>query len=153
MSTSQGGNPRLGVALIGAGLANKFHARGWTGVRDSEIVAICSKTEESAKTLAKYCQALGLGTPKVFTDVRQTVRDPSVDAAWIGVPTYSKLPVVKLIAEEVLQGRSRVRALTCEKPLARSLKEAREMISLAEKAGLLHGYLENQTVCSISDKG
>ncbi len=153
MSTSQGGNPRLGVALIGAGLANKFHARGWTGVRDSEIVAICSKTEESAKTLAKYCQALGLGTPKVFTDVRQTVRDPSVDAAWIGVPTYSKLPVVKLIAEEVLQGRSRVRALTCEKPLARSLKEAREMISLAEKAGLLHGYLENQLYAPSVTKG
>ncbi|HYB04829.1 MAG TPA: Gfo/Idh/MocA family oxidoreductase, partial [Nitrososphaerales archaeon] len=80
-------------------------------------------------------------------------RDPSVEAAWIGVPTFSKLPVVKLIAEEVLQGKSRVRALTCEKPLARSIKEAREMISLAEKAGLLHGYLENQLYAPSVTKG
>jgi predicted dehydrogenase len=35
-------------------------------------------------------------------------------------------------------------AVACEKPLARTLAEAREMLRLAEAAGLLHGYLENQ---------
>ena len=32
----------------------------------------------------------------------------------------------------------------CEKPLARSVAEARRMLELAERSGLLHGYLENQ---------
>ena len=44
----------------------------------------------------------------------------------------------------VSSGDSRIRAVACEKPLARTLKEAREMLALAEGAGLLHGYMENQ---------
>ncbi len=147
------GKSRLGVALIGAGLANKFHARGWTGVRDADIVAICSTREETGRVLAEYCQTLGLGTPKVYTDVQETVRNPGVDVAWVGVPTYAKLPVVKMISEEKLQGRTHLKAITCEKPLARTINEANEMISLAEKAGLLHGYLENQVYAPSVTKG
>jgi predicted dehydrogenase len=144
---------RLGVALIGAGLANKFHARAWSGIRDADIVAICSTREETAKVLAGYCEALGLGTPRVYTSVQDAIRDPAVEAAWIGVPTFQKLPVVRLITEEVLQGRTRLKAITCEKPLAMTIKQASEMISLAEKANLLHGYLENQVYTPSVTKG
>jgi predicted dehydrogenase len=145
--------PRLGVALIGAGLANKFHVRAWPGIRDADLVAICSTRKETARSLAENCQALCLGTPKIYTDVQETIRDPRVEAAWLGVPTYVKLPVVKLITEELLQGRSHLKAITCEKPLARTLKEAKEMLSLVEKAGLLHGYLENQIYTPSVTKG
>ena len=145
---------RLGVALLGAGLANKFHAKAWSGVRDADIVAICSTRAESGKLHAEYCQSAGLGAPKIYTDVQEAIRDPDVDAAWLGVPTFVKLPVVKMIAEEVLQGRkTNLRGITCEKPLARNLKEANEMISLVEKAGLLHGYLENQVYTPSVVKG
>jgi len=140
--------------LIGAGLANKFHAKAWPGVRDADIVSICSTREESGKQLAEYCQSAGLGTPKIYTDVQEAIRDPDVDAAWLGVPTFVKLPVAKMIAEEVLQGRkTQLRGITCEKPLARNLKEAKEMISLVEKTGLLHGYLENQVYTPSVMKG
>lgn len=144
---------RLGVALVGAGLANKFHARAWSGVRDADIVAVCSTHEESARELAATCRDLGLGTPEVYTDVRDAVRNPAVDAAWLGVPTFSKLPVVRAVVEEVLQGKTNLKALSCEKPLARTVKEAKEMIALVEKAGLLHGYLENQIYAPSVVKG
>jgi predicted dehydrogenase len=153
-SLNQRENHRLGVALIGAGLANKFHARAWSGVRGADIVAVCSTRSESAKALADFCQTAGLGAPRIYTDVQETVRDPAVEAAWIGVPTFLKLPVVKMIFEEVMQGRkTNLKALTCEKPLARTVKEASEMISLVEKAGLLHGYLENQVYTPSVTKG
>jgi len=117
-------------------------------------VSVCSPRLESAKSLADFCQNLGLGTPKVYTDVQETIRDPEVDVAWIGVPTFEKLSVVKLIAEEVLQGRKTdLKAVTCEKPLARTIKEAKEMISLVERAGLLNGYLENQVYAPSVTKG
>jgi len=48
------------------------------------------------------------------------------------------------IADAVRGGRSKVFAVACEKPLARTVREAREMLQLAEDAGLNHGYLENQ---------
>src|SRR3546814_3476947 len=41
-------------------------------------------------------------------------------------------------------GRGSLRAVACENPLARTVAEAREMLRLAEDAGLIHGYLENQ---------
>ena len=41
-------------------------------------------------------------------------------------------------------GRTSLRAVACEKPLARTVAEAREMLRLAEDVGLNHGYLENQ---------
>jgi len=142
------------VSLIGAGLANWFHAKSWSGVRDADIVAVCSTRKETAKSLAEFCRTEGLGTPRIYTDVQETVRDPDVSAAWIGVPTFAKLSVVKSITEEVLQGKkTHLKGVTCEKPLARSIKEAKEMISLVEGAGLLHGYLENQVYAPSVTKG
>ena len=41
-------------------------------------------------------------------------------------------------------GRARLAGVACEKPLARTVSEARQMLRLAEDAGLNHGYLENQ---------
>src|SRR3990172_6179526 len=37
-----------------------------------------------------------------------------------------------------------LRGIACEKPLARTVAEGRTMLALVRKAGLLHGYLENQ---------
>ena len=48
----------------------------------------------------------------------------------------------------VKRGDSGVMAVACEKPLARNLAEAREMLRLAEDANLHHGYLENQVFCT-----
>jgi predicted dehydrogenase len=44
----------------------------------------------------------------------------------------------------VSAGRAELVGIACEKPLARTLAEAREVVRLVEGAGLLHGYLENQ---------
>jgi predicted dehydrogenase len=43
--------------------------------------------------------------------------------------------------------------VACEKPLGRTLTEAREMLRLAEDAKLLHGYLENQVFSSAVQRG
>ena len=43
--------------------------------------------------------------------------------------------------------------VACEKPLGRTLAEAREMLRLAEDAKLLHGYLENQVFSTAVQRG
>ncbi len=135
---------KLGVGIIGAGFAAKFHVKGWVGVRSSEITAIYSRTEARARELAALCEQLGVGKPKVYTGIHDMLRDPAVNAVWIVSPNYTRLEVVKAVAEEARQGRGNLVGVACEKPLARNVKEAREMLNLIEKAGLLHGYLENQ---------
>ena len=135
---------RLGVAFIGAGFMNSFHAKSWTAVRDSEIVAVCSTSLQHARTLAELCGDRNVGTPKCYTDVSATVQDPDVDAVWISVPNDLHFPITQVICEEKMQGNSNLRAIACEKPLALNVPQAKEMVRLVEKAGLLHGYLENQ---------
>jgi predicted dehydrogenase len=80
-------------------------------------------------------------------------KDPKVDAIWITVPNYARIPVVKAITEEVTQGRAELVGLACEKPLGRNVKEARLMLDMVEKASMLHGYLENQVFMPSLVKG
>jgi predicted dehydrogenase len=47
------------------------------------------------------------------------------------------------VADAVARG-GKLLALACEKPLARNVAEGRRVLELAGKAGVLHGYLEDQ---------
>ncbi len=135
---------RLGVGFIGSGFVAGFHASAWTGVRGAEITAIYNVREESARRLSVRVEGLGIGKPRVYTDLREMLSDDSVDAVWILSPNFARLEVVEAIAEETVQGRSDLIGVCCEKPLARTADEAERMVELVERAGLLHGYLENQ---------
>ncbi|MEM0001571.1 MAG: Gfo/Idh/MocA family oxidoreductase [Desulfurococcaceae archaeon] len=135
---------KLRVGFIGAGFVAKFHARAFTMVRNATITAVCSRTIESARSLASYIENLGFQKPKFYTDIYAFLSDKELDAVWVLVPNNLRVEVTKAIVEEVTQGKSNIKAVAVEKPLARNVKEAKEMINLIEKAGLLHGYLENQ---------
>lgn len=136
---------KIGVGFVGTGfVTNTFHINAWKGIRDADITGICDVDQNRARATAEHCKNLRAGNPKVYTDVRDLVKDPQVDAIWITVPNFARLPVMEAITEEITQGRAELIGVACEKPLARSVKEAQRMLELAEKANLLHGYLENQ---------
>lgn len=135
----------LGVGLIGAGFIGQFHVRSWTRVRDADIVAIGSRTLASAQALAEEAETLGVGTGvTAYDDVASLVRDDRVEAVWVLTPNDTRVEVVRAICDEVRAGRSSLRAIAIEKPLARTLGEAKQVLAMIEEAGLLHGYLENQ---------
>lgn len=135
----------LGVGLVGAGFIGHFHARSWQGVRDADIVAVSSLALKSASELARYVEETGVGTAvKAYEDVAALVRDPRVEAVWVLTPNDTRLEVVRAISEEVASGRASLSAIAIEKPLGRTVTETREVLEMVEKAGLLHGYLENQ---------
>lgn len=135
----------LGVGLIGAGFIGQFHVNAWSGVRDADIVAIASRSFDTAARLAETAEERGVGLEvRPYDSVANLVRDPRVDAVWVLTPNDTHVDVVRTISEEVRAGRSRVRAIAIEKPLGRTIAEAREVLRLVTEAGLLHGYLENQ---------
>ncbi|MEM2402083.1 MAG: Gfo/Idh/MocA family oxidoreductase, partial [Candidatus Bathyarchaeia archaeon] len=111
---------------------------------NAEIAAIYNVRAESARRLARLIESLGVGKPRVYTDLREMLSDPNVNAVWILNPNFMRLDVVRAIVEEAKQGRTNLIGVCCEKPLARNVDEAEEMVKLVEGAGLLHGYLENQ---------
>ena len=144
---------RLGVAFIGAGFSARFHLRGFVGIRNADIVAVYSRTEKRAKEFAALAENLGLSKPKVYTDVFKLLSDPNVNAVWITTPNDTHLQFAKYVAEEARQGKGNIIGVTMEKPLARNVIEAKEMIKAIEKANLLHGYLENQVFMPSVVKG
>lgn len=135
----------LGVGILGAGFIGNFHVDSFTGVRDADVVAVCSRSLDSAQALAEKAEATRVGSDVVaYDDVAAMVRDPRVDAIWVLTPNFTRIEVIKAITDEVISGRGSLKAIAIEKPLGRTIAEAREVFEMVQGAGLLHGYLENQ---------
>lgn len=135
---------RLRVGFVGTGFIAQFHLKSLVGVRNIDVVGVYSRSNEKREHFVKLADELGLGTCKNHDSLESLLGDPTLDAVWILSPNYTRLDVMRTLHAEVKAGRSKVFAVACEKPLARTVAEAREMVRLAEDAGLNHGYLENQ---------
>ncbi|GHJ38095.1 Gfo/Idh/MocA family protein [Streptomyces sp. TS71-3] len=135
----------LGIGMVGAGFIARFHVRSWQAIRGSDIVATASRSLQSARALGAYAEELGVGEDvSAYDDVAALVRDERVDAVWVLTPNHTRVDVIEAICAEVTAGRASLVGIAVEKPLGRNLAEARRVAEAVRRAGLLHGYLENQ---------
>ncbi|MBP1872103.1 putative dehydrogenase [Ensifer adhaerens] len=138
----------LRVGFVGTGFIAHFHLKSMIGVRNVEVTGVFSRKAENRETFAKEVETLGLGSCRTHESLAALLSADDVDAIWILSPNYTRLDVMRALHGAIKSGRSKVFAVACEKPLARTVAEAREMLTLAEDAGLNHGYLENQVFCT-----
>ena len=134
----------LGIGFIGAGFMNRFHVASLVGVRDCTVAGVFSPTRANAEALAAAAVDLGVGQPALHGSVADLVADPAVDALWIASTNDTRVAVVQEIVDALKSGKGELTGVACEKPLARNLSEAKQMLALVESTPLLHGYLENQ---------
>jgi len=135
---------KLRVGLVGTGFIAEFHLRSMVAVRNVDVTGVYSRNPDNRARISKLVDTLGLGDCRSHDSLEALFQADDVDAIWILSPNYTRLDVMRVLHREVKEGRSKVFAVACEKPLARTVAEAREMLSLAEDAKLNHGYLENQ---------
>ena len=138
----------LRVGFVGTGFIAHFHLKSMIGVRNVEVTGVFSRKAENREKFAKEVETLGLGSCRTHESLEALLSADDVDAIWILSPNYTRLDVMRALHGAIKSGRSKVFAVACEKPLARTVAEAREMLTLAEDAGLNHGYLENQVFCT-----
>ena len=143
----------LRVGFVGSGFIAHFHLKSMLGVRNVEVTGVYSRSAENRRRLADRVAELGLGACTSHDSLESLLRARDVDAIWILSPNHTRLDIMRGIHAEVKAGRSKVFAVACEKPLARTVREAREMLFLAGDAGLNHGYLENQVFCTPVQRG
>ncbi len=134
----------LRVGFVGSGFIAHFHLKSMLGVRNVEVTGVYSRSAENRQRFVDQVAELGLGACTGHDSLESMLHADNVDAIWILSPNHTRLDIMRTIHAEVKAGRSKVFAVACEKPLARTVREAREMLSLATDAGLNHGYLENQ---------
>jgi len=144
---------RLGVGVIGGGFVGRFHVRSWVGVRDADVLGVVSRSRESAEATAALARRLGVGAAKVYDSVAAMVADPTIHALWICAPNYARVSIMEAIATAIESGAGTLVGVACEKPLGRTAAEARAMLRLVQRVGLLDGYLENQVFAPAITRG
>ncbi len=135
---------RLGVGFIGSGFNARFHMQSWTAVRDADVLGVWSPNVERAGEAAAYARKLDVGRAKAYRCIGDMVADPKIDALWLCGPNQARIENVEEIVDAIERGRGELKGLACEKPLARNVEEANEVVRLVKRVGLATGYLENQ---------
>ncbi|HUL07934.1 MAG TPA: Gfo/Idh/MocA family oxidoreductase, partial [Candidatus Acidoferrum sp.] len=143
----------LRIGLIGSGFIAKFHLQSLIGVRNVVVTGVYSTTAARREAAARLANELGLGPCRAYDSLAAMASSGAVDALWILAPNYVRLEHMREIHALQTSGRARLVGVACEKPLARTVAEAREMLRLAEEAGLSHGYLENQLFGTAVQRG
>ena len=145
--------PNLRIGLIGSGFIAKFHLQALRSVRHVTVSGVYSPTTTNREALAREANAMELGPCRAFASLEAMLISGEVDAVWIGVPNFARLATMREIHRLVKAGWAKLVGVACEKPLGRTLGEAREMLRLVEDAKLFHGYLENQVFSSAVQRG
>ena len=108
------------VGIVGAGFMGTTHAAGWAET-DAEIVGFAAETATEAEPLA-----LAYGA-RVFPELQALI--DAVDVVDVCTPTHLHHPIV-------LQAAAAGKHIICEKPLARHVAEAQEMVRACREAGV-----------------
>lgn len=124
---------KVRIGIIGCGgIANNKHLPALAQIAEVELVAFCDIKEEKATTTAKK---YGVEDAKVYTDYKELLKDKTIDAVHVLTPNRSH----SFITIDALNADKHV---MCEKPMAKTYAEGKEMVETAKKTGkiLTIGY-------------
>ena len=143
----------IGIGFVGGGFITRFHIQSLIGVRNCEVLGVMSRTKSSAEESASLARTIGVGEAKAFETVSDMVADPNIDAIWICAPNFTRIEIMEEIVDSIENGKGELIGVTCEKPLGRNVKEAKRVLELTQRVGLLDGYLENQVFAPSVTRG
>ena len=135
---------RLGVGFIGSGFNTRFHILGWQGVRDADVLGVWSPNAKNAASAAKLAVDIGVGAAKAYRSIGEMVADENIDAVWVCGPNQARITNFEEIIRAAKTRRTSLKGIACEKPLGRTVAEAKQIIKLVKSIGVPTGYLENQ---------
>jgi predicted dehydrogenase len=106
------------VGLAGAGWVTEHHLDAWSSLKDrAAVVAVADPRRHAAEEMAER-----YGILAVFDSVDQMLRRTSLDAIDVAAPREHHVPICRMAAARGL-------AILCQKPLAPTLGEARELVA------------------------
>lgn len=117
------------LGIIGLGYIGQVHLKHGLRLANADVAAVA---DISAKTLNK---ARNAGVKTVFKNYEDLLRNPSIDAVVIALPTHLHLQCATQAAESK-------KHIFLEKPIARNVQEANEIVSAARRNSvrLMIGY-------------
>ncbi|MGE3270131.1 MAG: Gfo/Idh/MocA family protein [Chloroflexota bacterium] len=125
-----GVQPPLRAGLIGAGYIVERHIPAWQATPDAELVAVCDLNRERAEERARQ-----FGIPAVYDSVEAMLDAENLDCVDIATRPESHKALAGLAASKGVN-------VLCQKPLAPTVAEGREIAGICAKAGVRFMVLE-----------
>lgn len=120
------GRPRNSDGWTGWGMSHS-HARGYNASGSAEIVALCDIVEEKAHLFnTEHAE----GRAAIYTDYQKMLTEANLDV--VSICTWPALHAPMTIAA----AQAGVKAIHCEKPMAPTWAEAKQMAAVCEENGV-----------------
>lgn len=121
------------IGIIGLGFMGATHIGAFSKLKGVEVAAVCARNPQALSgdlshvggNLNREAGVYDFSNVRKYTDWREIVRDPALDAVDICLPTDVH-PAVSLAA--FAEGKH----VLCEKPMALSISDCERMIAAAE---------------------
>src|SRR5210317_1136517 len=110
----------LNFAVFGAGFWSNYQIAGWKELPGIKLQAICDKDLEKCRAMAKK-----FDIPGVYSDPETMLTEETLDFVDIITTVESHLPLAKIAASRGLD-------VVCQKPMAPSLAECAEMVTVCQ---------------------
>ena len=131
--------PEVGIGMLGYAFMGKAHTNGykkipymlWPPPARPRLAAICGRNEAGVTEAARR-----YGYARAYTDWREMLKDEAVQVFDNGGPN-------NVHAEPCIAAAEAGKHIICEKPLARSAAEARQMLDSVQRAGVKHACAFN----------
>ena len=122
---------RIGMGLVGAGFIGPHHVDAVRRLGYVDVVAVAGSNEASAKK-----KAAEMTIPKAYGSYEQLLDDPAVEVIHNCTPNALHYSVN---AAAIAKGKH----VVSDKPLAMTAAEAKSLLDLATKAGIVHAVTFN----------
>jgi predicted dehydrogenase len=114
----------VGVGIVGTGLSATQHLTALRGVANGRAVAVASSSGERARAFAREW-----GIPRAYGSLAELVADAEVEALHGCTPPDRRLEVARAAA-------AAGKHVLLEKPMARTVAEADQIVAVCERAGI-----------------
>ena len=119
------------AVAVGAGYFSHFQYEAWQRIPEVTVTAFCNRNIERAKPIKeKY------GIERHYTDYREMLEKEKPDFVDIITPPPTHLDMCKIAADLGIH-------VICQKPLAPTFDEAKQIVDYADKAGIRFMVHEN----------
>lgn len=130
--------PPLNIGLVGYKFMGRTHSNAWRQAArffdvpyEPVLHTLCGRNADGVRDAA-----VQLGWAHTCTDWRELVRNPEIDVIDISTANDTH-------AEIAIAAARAGKAILCEKPLARTVAEARQMLSAIQKSGVVNMVCHN----------
>jgi hypothetical protein len=124
----------VGIGCVGAGfIMRDCHLVAYRQA-GFQPVAIAARRPEQARAVAAQHQI-----PRVHKTIADLLADPQVEVLDVAVPPDAQPDIIRQAVEQ----RDHIRGILAQKPLAMSVREARDLVECCRQAGILLAVNQN----------